>query len=257
MRETLELISERVRDAIWDLPESFDWGLELGMGADGTPTSNIDKAAEDVILECVEEMDLPYNVLSEEAGLMDRGYDRTLVVDPIDGTHNSILGIPLYSVSLAVGSSSLCGVDYGLVRNLVNDDVFYAERGKGALLNGTEVKVKKYHPGTSAFLVYMGQYAHPRTLEVVKRSARTRGLGCASLEMCLVAQGKFDAYYMNCVVHDKAVRVVDIAASALVLREAGGEIVDLEGERLDMPFDLRCRSNFLAYGDGKVKEAIL
>jgi len=64
-------------------------------------------------------------------------------------------------------------------------------------------------------------------------------MGCASLEMCMVARGHFDAYYMNCDLYEKSIRVVDIAASALVLREAGGKLIDLGGKGvLDMPFDV-------------------
>lgn len=257
MREELERISQRVRDAVWALPESFDRGLELYTGADGTPTSNIDKVAEDVILACIEEMDLPVNVLSEEAGLVDRGQDRTLVVDPIDGTHNSMLGIPIYSVSLAVGTSSLTGVEVGVVRDLVSDDLFTAVRGEGAELNGRSLRTREADPALPATLVYLGRHACAETMKVIKRAGRVRSMGCASLEMCMVAQGKFDAYYMNCDLHEKSIRVVDIAASVLVLREAGGDIVDLQGRRLDMPFDLAARSNFLAYGDARVKEVLL
>jgi fructose-1,6-bisphosphatase/inositol monophosphatase family enzyme len=75
--------------------------------------------------------------------------------------------------------------------------------------------------------------------------------------MSLVARGRFDAYYFNAELYEKGIRVVDIAASALVLREAGGEIVDLDGKVLDMPFDLEARSNFLAYGDVRAKEVLL
>jgi fructose-1,6-bisphosphatase/inositol monophosphatase family enzyme len=257
MRDVLVTISERVRDAVRALPPSFDRGLELYTGADGSPTSNIDKFAEDVILECVEGMDLPLNVLSEEAGLVDRGMDRTLVIDPIDGTHNCILGIPVYSVSLAVGTASLNDIDAAVVRNLVNDDLYVAERGKGATLNGCSLKVRKANPQTCSALVYMGRHAATETMKVVKRAARVRAMGCASLEMCMVAQGKFDAYYMNCDLYEKSIRVVDIAGSALVLREAGGEIIDLQGGRLDMPLDLNARSNFLAYGDVRAKEVLL
>ncbi len=257
MRKALKMISERVRDVIWELPESFDRGLELYTGADGTPTSNIDKVAEDTILACVEEMDLPLNILSEEAGLVDRGQTRTLVIDPIDGTHNSMLGIPLYSVSLAVGTSSLSDVEVGVVRDLVSDDLFVAERDKGAELNGRPIRVREANPSLPATLVYLGRHAGSETMKVVKRAGRVRSMGCASLEMCMVAQGKFDAYYMNCDIHEKSIRVVDIAASALVLREAGGELVDLQGRRLDMPFVLTARSNFLAFGDPRVREVLL
>ena len=82
-------------------------------------------------------------------------------------------------------------------------------------------------------------------------------MGCASLEMTLVAQGRFDAYYFHAELFEKGIRVIDIAASALILREAGGEIVDLEGNVLDMPFDLAARSNFLAYGDERAREVLL
>ncbi len=250
-------ISRLVRDAVRTLPPSFDRGLELGTGADGTPTSNIDRFAEIVILDYVKENDLPLNVLSEEAGALNGGHDRTLIIDPIDGTHNSLLGIPMYSVSLAIGSSSLNDVEVGVVLNLVNDDLFVAEKGRGATLNGCPLKVRQADPGKCEVLVYMGRHAAVGTMDVVRRAARSRAMGCASLEMCMVAQGKFDAHYMNCDLYEKSIRVVDIAASALVLREAGGELVDLRGEKLDMPLDLSARSNFLAYGDARVKEMLL
>ncbi|NLI73978.1 MAG: inositol monophosphatase [Euryarchaeota archaeon] len=257
MRETLIAISRQVRDAILNLPPTFDRGLEVCTGADGTPTSNIDKFAEKIILDYVEDKDTPLNVLSEEAGMVDRGYDQTLVIDPIDGTHNSILGIPLYSVSLAVGKSSLNDIEVGVVLNLVNNDLYMAEKTHGATLNGRPIKVKKARPGNWEVMVYMGRHAATETINVVQQSTRVRAMGCASLEMCMVAQGIFDAHYMNSNVCEKSIRVVDIAASALILREAGGDLVDLEGKRLDMPLDLTARSNFLAYGDDDVKEGLL
>ncbi|MBC7108648.1 MAG: inositol monophosphatase [Methanomassiliicoccales archaeon] len=257
MREILESIAREVRFDISSLPSTFEKGKELGIGADGTPTCGVDRVAEERILRCVDEMKLPFNVLSEEIGYIERGYERTLVIDPIDGTHNAILGIPLYSVSLAIGKSSLNDVEFGLVKNIVTGDTYYAEKGKGAFLNGNRIVVRKFNRRQSTFLVYVGMYSHPDTFHVARKSTKTRSLGCASLEMCMVAEGKVDAYYMNCEVHEKSIRVIDIAASALILREAGGEIVTLSGEPLDMPFDLAARSNFLAYGDHSVKEVIL
>jgi fructose-1,6-bisphosphatase/inositol monophosphatase family enzyme len=257
MLRELEQIATLVRNEINALPRNFNRGKELYMGADGTPTSSIDKVAEDVILTAVKDMDLPVNVLSEECGLVDRGHKDTLVVDPIDGTHNSVLGVPLFSVSLAVGRGSLKGMKHAVLLDLVSGDLFTAQKGKGATLNGRKLKAGKFKTAEPAMLFYLGRFVHPHTFELVKRSSRVRALGCASLEMTLVAQGRFDAYYFNAEVFEKRIRVVDIAASALVLREAGGEIVDLEGEVLDMPFDLAARSNFLAYGDERAKEVLL
>jgi fructose-1,6-bisphosphatase/inositol monophosphatase family enzyme len=257
MRRELERIAMLVRDTVRALPEDFDRGEELYIGADGTPTSSIDKVAEDVILDAVRAMDLPMNVLSEECGLVDRGYPDTLIVDPIDGTHNSVLGVPLFSVSLALGRGSLNGVEHAVLLDLVSDDLYLAQKGRGASLNGRQLHVRRFENAEPAMLFYLGRFVHPRTFELVKRSARVRALGCASLEMALVAQGRFDAYYFHADQYEKGIRIVDIAASALVLREAGGEIVDLNGKTLDMPLDLAARSNFLAYGDGRAREVLL
>lgn len=257
MRRVLEEIAQRVCTAIHDLPEDFDYGKTLYIGADGTPTSAIDKIAEDTILQSIEDLQLKVNVLSEEAGFVDRGYSKTLVADPIDGTHNASLGLPFYSVSLAVGDKSLRDVEYATVQNIVTGDIYSAEKNEGARLNNKKIKVKKYESQFPSLLCYVGHYVHPDTLNKIKRCAPIRSLGCASIEMCMVANGSFDAYYFNTDLYSKNIRVVDIAASSLILKEAGGEIVDLNGNLLDLPFDLDTRSGFVAYNDEKVKEILL
>lgn len=257
MKENLERMAVRVSEAVSELPLGFERGLELEEGADGTPTTNIDKLAEDLIIKYVENEDVQLNILSEEVGYLDRGFDRTLVIDPIDGTNNAILGIPFFSVSLAVGNDSLSNVEMGLVRNLVNDDIYFARRGEGAYVNGNPLRTRSYRPERSVFLVYMGKYAHEDTFQVAQKAERTRSIGCASLEMAMVAEGIADIYYMNCAEFEKSIRVVDIAASALILREAGGELLAINGEALDMPFNLNVRRNFVAVGDPEACEAIL
>lgn len=257
MKDILHLIARKVREAERALPRSYDRSRELCQGADGTPTCSVDKVAEDVILEIVRDRDLPFNVLSEEIGFVDRQQRRTLVIDPIDGTYNSAMGVPFYSVSLAIGTGSLKDVEAGLVQNLVTGDTYYAERGKGAYLNDERINTRPFNPYKSVFLVYLGKYASADNFEFARRGVRARALGCASLEMCLLAEGKADAYYMNCEVYERSIRVVDIAASVLILREAGGEVVDLMGHPLDMVFDLRARSNFLAYGDEEVRKVVM
>ena len=257
MKEILQLIARKVREAERALPRDHDRTEELYQGADGTPTCAVDKVAEDVILQLVEERDLPYNVLSEEIGFVDRKKSKTLVIDPIDGTYNSAMGLPFYSVSLAIGERSLRDVEAGLVQNLVTGDTYYAEKGKGATLNGERIQTRPFNPYKSIFLVYLGKYSSVDNFRLAKLGVRARALGCASLEMCLLAEGKVDAYYMNCEVYERSIRVVDIAASVLILREAGGDIVDLSDRPLDMKFDLQERSNFLAYGDEEVKKVVM
>lgn len=257
MRDVLHRIADQVRRRERELPCAYDRSQELGQGADGTPTCAIDKVAEDAILEYIEGHDLPFNVLSEEAGHVDRGHPHTLVVDPIDGTNNAIMGIPFYSVSLAIGKRRLEDVQAGLVQNLVTGSTYYAEKGAGATLNGEAIRTRRFNPFKSVYLVYLGKYSSADNFHFARQGVRARALGCASLEMCMLAEGKADAYYMNCEVYERSIRVVDIAASALILREAGGEVVDLNGHHLDMPLDLKARSNFLAYGDEEARKVVM
>jgi fructose-1,6-bisphosphatase/inositol monophosphatase family enzyme len=257
MMHHLMEIATRVQQVVRSMPTDVEPGEELCMGADGTPTLMIDRLAEDAIIEYVREKKLPWNILSEEAGIIDNGGERTLVIDPIDGTYNAVLGIPIYSVSLALGKRSLNDIELGYVRNIVTGDSYSAEKGKGAFLNGKRIRTRKPDSDCIFSLAYMGRFAAPENFQVALKSRRTRSLGCSSLELALVAQGKADAYYLNTTRYEKSIRVVDIAAAALILREAGGDLWDLEGKRLDMPFDLETRCNILAYGNECVKEVLL
>jgi fructose-1,6-bisphosphatase/inositol monophosphatase family enzyme len=116
--------------------------------------------------------------------------------------------------------------------------------------------VRPFDQVSSVFMVYLGKYSSAATNAVVHKTRRTRSLGCSSLEMCLVAAGLADGFYLNSDVYERSLRVVDIAASALILREAGGELYDMQGKVLDMTLDLKVRANCLAVGDAAVLEWI-
>ncbi|HDP96404.1 MAG TPA: fructose-1,6-bisphosphatase [Euryarchaeota archaeon] len=257
MRQLLERIAEAVQKRIAELPTGFDGSEQVSVGASGSPTSRIDKLAEDVVIDFVRTSELDMNILSEEAGMQDIGSERTLVVDPVDGTANFHSEIPFYAVSLALGSSRLGDVTHGLVRNLVSGETYYAEKGKGAWLDDVSISTREFEPGSSLFLAYVGNRTDASTWKVAEKVRRIRSLGCASLEMCHIGRGMADGFYFNCLDLKKRMRIVDIAASALVLREAGGELFNMDGKVLDMAFSLDDRSNFLALGDPGAKEMIL
>ena len=227
------------------------------MGADGTPTSQIDKVAENAALMHIQSQNIPLNILSEEIGYVDNGAEETLVMDPIDGTSNAIAGIPYYTISLAVGTSALSDIRLGYLRNPVTGDVYTAEKGKGAFKNGCPIHVRKAVMDDLFIMIYMGNGAHPDAFALAKRVKSSRSLGCASLEMAIVGEGEADGFLMKSEKYTRAIRIVDIAASAIILREAGGEVYDLEGNVLDMPFDLEHRSNFIAVGDMSVYNLII
>jgi fructose-1,6-bisphosphatase/inositol monophosphatase family enzyme len=253
LKELLCKIADSVENIVKNSKDQ-NLGKDLGMGADGTPTKLIDDEAEKIVLEILKDKGNPLNILSEECGYLDNGAEFTLVMDPIDGTHNAIRGIPFYSISLAVGRKKLSDVRYGLVRNLVSGDTFWSEKGKGAFLNDEKLKVKSFQQKDSLFSIYVGRRATTRTYRVANIPRRARALGCASLEMCLVATGAFDVYFLNYHPSKYAMRVVDIAASTLILREAGGEVFNDTYDILDMDFELTARTNVIAVGDRQALE---
>jgi NAD+ kinase len=106
-------------------------------------------------------------------------------------------------------------------------------------------------------MIYMGNSATPESFGLAKRVKSSRSLGCASLEMVLVAEGEADGFMMHVEKYTRGIRVVDIAASTLILREAGGEVYDLDGNALEMEFDIGCRSSFIAFGEKRVYDFII
>ena len=255
--ETLSGIADAVQAAIEKIPNSRCKGEEVCMGADGTPTSQIDKVAENAALMHIQSNRIPLNILSEEIGFVDNGAEETLVMDPIDGTSNAIAGIPYFTISLAVGTSKLSDIRLGYLRNPVTGDVYTAEKGKGSFKNGCPIHVRKAVMDDLFVMIYMGNGAHPDAFALAKRVKSSRSLGCASLEMAIVGEGEADGFLMKSEKYTRAIRIVDIAASTIILREAGGEVYDLEGNVLDMPFDLEHRSNFIAVGDMSVYNLII
>lgn len=214
-------------------------------------TRVIDEVAESAALKLLQTQN-EFNLLTEESGFHDFSGTKTLVLDPIDGTFNAISGIPFYSVSIAVGKAKLSDVEYGFVKNLATGEEFEAERDKGAWLNRKPIKVKKFNPDYATFSVYLGKYATRKSYEFAHKAKRIRFLGCASLDLCLVANGTFDAY-CQC---GYPLRITDLAAGALILREAGGEIYDDNFNTLEMDFKLSDRKNVLACGAEKVLELV-
>lgn len=231
-----------------------DLSEEVGMGADGSPTSRIDLIAENCVFDILKKHDNPLNVLSEESEFVDNGAEYTLVVDPVDGTFNALRHIPFYSVSLAVGKKNLSDIEYGLVRDLLRGTTYYSEKGMGAFLDGKPIGTSEYDEAESLFLVYGGRLAKGRATAIAQMARRTRSYGAASLEMCMVASGQADLYYVEC---EPMLRIIDIAAGTLIVREAGGMVLDLQGENLNMDLDIKERSNLMVLGDSKLLEAIL
>ena len=225
------------------------------IGADGTPTSRIDLVAEDQVFEIVKKKDLPLNILSEEYGFLDRNYDYTLVLDPIDGSFNAEMNIPFYSISMSVGKDDLMNLKYALVMNLVSGKKYWAEKGKGAYFEERKLKANS-EMSENLNVISLGRNIPDSVCKIIKDSRRIRSLGSASMEMAMVAEGTANAflYYFS---KKEVLRVIDIAASTLIVREAGGEVYDMKDLKpLNMKYDLTLRKNVLASGNPEYAEKI-
>ena len=234
--------------------ESASSKMEItGMGADGTPTRYIDKASEDIFLKTVYENDLPYNVVSEEAGFIDRKYNQNLVVDPIDGTFNAHAGIPMYSISIAVAGKTIGDSEKGFVMNLSNGEYFYSDRGRGAFRLDKRIRVSSKSRG---YFSLSADYASdPLAKKLIRHATKIRTLGCASLELAILASGGIDmvAYLGS----NNLLRNIDVAAGIAIVREAGGTVTERDGSEFDMDLDVRKRKNMMAFSNAELMKVVL
>jgi len=157
--------------------------------------------------------------------------DRHFIVDPIDGTTSFVHGIPFFSISVAL--KEMGQTVLGAVYAPALDDFYAAERGKGARKNGQALRVSQTETlinalGATGFAC-VRQRVTPNNLalfnDAVFKLRGIRRLGSAALDLCLVAEGKFDLYW------ELNIMPWDIAAGVLIVEEAGGRVTDLEGGR--------------------------
>jgi len=258
MNEELKLLAHKTVDSIYKKvrgavsTDFYKFGSNIGIGADGTVTKYVDKIAEDAAINLLEKSKSKVNLLSEEVGFLDRGRKYTFVLDPIDGTRNAYRGIPFYAVSLAVGKSGMSDVEYGIVKNIPTGDVFVAEKKHGAFFNNKCIMIPDLPAKDTISSLALGKNFDALTLSLAKKDI-VRSLGSASLEMCMVAIGALDFY----VVGREYLRVTDIAASALIIREAGGIVTNIDGEQLDMSLSLDDRTSVIAACNEKLLHTIV
>ncbi|MDI6859602.1 MAG: bifunctional fructose-bisphosphatase/inositol-phosphate phosphatase [Methanocellales archaeon] len=245
MKKLCEDVANAVSDAIGSIIGRVEGGTILYMGADGTPTAKIDDVAERAALRVLKEDGRSFELISEEIGSMTIGEkpELTIVLDPLDGTHNAIHGIPFYSFSMAICGNDLSQIYYGYVRDLVTGDVYMAEKTRGAFLNGRKIRVSET---MDEYCVSVNDHI---TLD---KNCKIRLLGSAALELCYVASHKLDALIDN----RGYLRVTDISAGKLIVEEAGGIVTDCMGMPLKLPLDVRQKIRIIA-SNGRIHEKLL
>ncbi|MCI4364571.1 MAG: hypothetical protein L3K10_00680 [Thermoplasmata archaeon] len=255
--EILHRVSVAVHRVFRDAATSPHRGDFVAMGADGSPTEQIDRLAESEILKVLDAEGVDWNLISEEIGHVARGGSLTLVVDPIDGSHNVFRNLPYSTVSLALGSKDLAGVEFGLVRDLNLGTTYWASRGEGAWRDGRPLRVRPWVARGEVLFVNLGTHATERAVRFARKGRRVRSIGCASLEMLAVAGGSADAYFFENAPENRNLRATDIAASYRILAEAGGGVWDASGRDVGaFPLTVDQRSSVFAWGDRAFAESV-
>jgi fructose-1,6-bisphosphatase/inositol monophosphatase family enzyme len=253
--EVLYRISVAVHQVVREAEGSPHRADVVAMGADGTPTEELDRLAETEILKVLDAEGVDWNLLSEEIGHVARGGQSTLVVDPIDGTSNALRNLPFSTVSLALGRNDLAGIEVGLVRDLHRGTTYWAARGQGAFRDGRPIRTRTWNPRSEIFFVNLGRPATERAARLATKSRRIRSLGCASLEMLMVAQGSADGYFFENSPEARNLRATDVAAAYRILLEAGGGMSDAKGGAIEaFPLTVDRRTSVFAWGDPTFRE---
>ncbi len=204
--------------------------LQVSRKGPGDFVSAADHKAEKVLREALERARPDFGFVMEESGIVE-GKDRQhrWHIDPLDGTTNFLHGIPHWAISVGLEREGVLVA--GVVYDGAKDELFIAEKGKGAFLNNRRIRVSaRTDAADSVFgtgIPSLGRRDHPGFLKQVRHvmmhTAGVRRLGSAALDLAYVAAGRMEAYW------EQGLNSWDVAAGALLVREAGGFVGDAFG----------------------------
>ena len=257
--QVLREASKRVYQNVKDLAGTEDAAGDFGRGAGGDISRKIDIVAEKTVLDYLKEINFECIVLGEECGRVELSQNPKgfIIMDAIDGSANAVRGIPYFCCSLAFATKEkLSSITDAAVTNLVTGEIYWATKGKGSFLNETKIHVSAEDPiyrivgiNTSGATPELMQKLHP----VFQHHNHTRHFGANALEMAMFARGLIDIFID---LRDK-IRVQDIAAGYLLIKEAGGIVLDANLNPLDSDFSYQTRLSFIAASNKKILDDIM
>ncbi|MET0273914.1 MAG: inositol monophosphatase family protein [Phenylobacterium sp.] len=228
----LKVMSDAARKAARGLNRDFGELAELQVAkkAPADFVSAADLKAEQTIFEMLTKARPGYGFLGEERGMIE-GTDKThtWIVDPLDGTTNFLHAIPHFAINIALQREG--AVVAAVTFNPVTNDLFWAEKGKGAFVNDKRLRVaaraKLEESVLATGIPFLGHGQHATFLkelhQVSQRVAGVRRFGSAALDLAWVAAGRYDGYW------ERDLNAWDIAAGILLVTEAGGKVTDADG----------------------------
>lgn len=210
-----------------------------------------DIESEKIILQGIEKHFPSYTVFSEEKGLIDKKSEYSFIVDPLDGTNNFVLGVPFFSVTIALLKRDK--ILYAATHDPILKKTYYAEKNKGAYVDGVKLQVNTESQIanstvsiTNGYKVAKDWVANLEKKLYKKRMKRVLFGWSPALEYCLLASGKIEAVinYKN--------ELYDFIAGKLLVTEAGGEIVDFTGGK-----DKHVRNDVFIASNGKIGRELI
>ncbi len=251
----LKRVALTVYDRVHPLLGTAKAAEEIKKGAGGDISLYIDLVAENTIIEALKKNNSDVLLISEEIGVVYIGNkniinktEYKLIVDPVDGSLNSMRGVPFCCCSIAVAKgTSLEHIVSAVIVDLNSKDIYWAEKGKGAFLNDKPIRVSErsvsdqllfeidLDPDTAAVELKKFQ-------PILEKLYRIRTMGSIALSFCMLASGKIDGF-LN---FRRYVRLMDMAASYLIVNEAGGRMFGKNGEDLDIPLKLDAKIPLIA-----------
>ena len=172
-----------------------------------------DKRVEEILIEELSKAKKNYSFLTEESGkIYNNDKDKIWIIDPIDGTTNFLHGIPHFAICIALESNK--EIMSGLIFDPIKDEMFFAEKNKGAYLNNQRLRVSSKNLIDDCLFS-----SNQEGMRISNLSMRCTG--CAALDLAYVAAGRLDGFFHN------HINLWDVAAGSLMVKEAGGIVNDI------------------------------
>jgi myo-inositol-1(or 4)-monophosphatase len=203
--------------------------LQVSKKGPGDFVTNSDKRTEKIIMNELSLARPDYSFLAEESGLSNKISEYRWIIDPIDGTTNFLHGIPNFAISIGLEKNKeiICG----MIFNPITNELFYAEKGKGAYLNNSRIRVSSRKNIDECVVLTGGPVLSYKNKEiffkeyenVTRKVAATRKLGSSALDLAYLASGRCDGVF------ERNLNYWDIAAGIIIVKEAGGTVTDFKG----------------------------
>ena len=221
----INLISKACMKASRSLIRDFGEieNLQVSSKGPGDFVTSADKRTEKILLEELQKAHPEYGIVTEETGVINKSnLKNRYIIDPIDGTLNFLNGVPQFAIS--VGYEENNEIKCGVIFNPITNEFFCAEKGNGAYLNNSRIRVSNKKKLKDALLVTGGPKGASKIkdkifseyIKISTNVSNVRKFGSAALDMAYVACGRFDGYWQ------RELNYWDIAAGIIIVKEAGG-----------------------------------